>query len=545
MGKKSEPNLDAYLEGVLENMNEDEQAQLMSMLMSVSESPDLLQLMANHNYYYPHPDYGRLTKPRGQLIQRLNNELHERIYNQDIEQAPDEHMLDEFLEGCKALPREELARELTNDVYHLLDSYHRINDQEDDDIDDAEVLELTFVMVAMEQFSLEECVPAVLELVRQDAIFHSCYTGLLISPLTTLLLHLYPKSLAPLLDVACDNRLVNTMRVLTADVVTRIAAAHPERRMEVATWASLLLQHISKIKKEKGITDFTMLDSACTVMATIHATELLPQLEVLFKTIPGFHSLTLGDEKQIIKAIKDKNFTYSDTELEFDNMREFALMQLSNLNFDDDSDDDGAEAEEEIDFFAQVKYLPADKVQELILDVKLNHIEPGIWRRIVVPSNISLDSLARLILIAMGWNGSHMYQFVKGRVCYRIPFEYHSSFDLDIEDMRLYSASHLLTRRRSWTTLEYDIGDGWEHRVTVTGTREYAPGEPHVVKLIHGARACPPDDVGGVWGYKDLCHAVKNPRSEQAHEFKQWLGYTFNPEEFNLKDAAAEVDKLN
>ena len=40
---------------------------------------------------------------------------------------------------------------------------------------------------------------------------------------------------------------------------------------------------------------------------------------------------------------------------------------------------------------------------------------------------------------------------------------------------------------------------------------------------IDGERAGPPDDIGGIWGYKDIIEIVKNPKHPQYEDVVMWL----------------------
>lgn len=47
----------------------------------------------------------------------------------------------------------------------------------------------------------------------------------------------------------------------------------------------------------------------------------------------------------------------------------------------------------------------------LVLEIILDHTEPVIWRKIIVPTNFTLNRLHHAVQIAMGWNNSHLFEF--------------------------------------------------------------------------------------------------------------------------------------
>jgi len=46
--------------------------------------------------------------------------------------------------------------------------------------------------------------------------------------------------------------------------------------------------------------------------------------------------------------------------------------------------------------------------------IELEDIEPLIWRRILVPGNITLPRLHDLLQLVMGWTNSHLHSFEVG-----------------------------------------------------------------------------------------------------------------------------------
>ena len=61
---------------------------------------------------------------------------------------------------------------------------------------------------------------------------------------------------------------------------------------------------------------------------------------------------------------------------------------------------------------------------------------------------------------------------------------------------------------------------------------------------IDGARACPPDDCGGMGGYEDLCEIIKSPKNDGYDEMMDWLGGKFNPDKFDLKKTNRFLQKI-
>ncbi|CAN0627445.1 protein of unknown function [Burkholderia multivorans] len=86
----------------------------------------------------------------------------------------------------------------------------------------------------------------------------------------------------------------------------------------------------------------------------------------------------------------------------------------------------------------------------------------------------------------------------------------------------------------------YDFGDGWDHAIVVEKT-ETVESEPWgAAQVIDGARACPPEDVGGPHGYGSFLTTLRNhPNSEEAEHYRNWVGPGFDAELFDLRAANA------
>jgi hypothetical protein len=75
---------------------------------------------------------------------------------------------------------------------------------------------------------------------------------------------------------------------------------------------------------------------------------------------------------------------------------------------------------------------------------------------------------------------------------------------------------------------QYDFGDSWNHVVVVV-EKILTDAETSVPMCIDGARACPPEDSGGAWGYAEKVQALANPDDDETEELRDWLG-DFEPE---------------
>ena len=176
---------------------------------------------------------------------------------------------------------------------------------------------------------------------------------------------------------------------------------------------------------------------------------------------------------------------------------------------------------------------PESRVYQI--KVTLDGVKPPVWRRLLVPGSISLEKLHDVLQIAMDWTNSHLHQFAAGRQYYGTP-------DPDFGDNRKNEAGvrldQLLTREKDAMVYEYDFGDGWMHRIVLEKIVER--GQSDVVpSCISGARACPPEDCGGVWGYEEFLNAIRDPSHPEHNEMLEWAGEPFDPERFDV----AEINK--
>lgn len=166
--------------------------------------------------------------------------------------------------------------------------------------------------------------------------------------------------------------------------------------------------------------------------------------------------------------------------------------------------------------------------------ITLLETQPPIWRRIQV-RDCTLDKFHERIQTAMGWTNSHLHEFNINGIRYGDPQLLDEGFDHEANDVDSTQArlSEIVPRsgKRFRFRYEYDFGDGWRHEVLFEGCLPAEKGQRYPV-CVEGERACPPEDVGGIWGYFDYLKALADPDHERHAEMLQWRG-PFDAEEFD------------
>ena len=163
------------------------------------------------------------------------------------------------------------------------------------------------------------------------------------------------------------------------------------------------------------------------------------------------------------------------------------------------------------------------------LKVTLLDTKPAIWRRVLVDGRGTLDQLHEVIQAAFGWLNYHLHEFEVGRTRYGIP-DPDDDWGEPPRDERRTRLDAIAGVGSSFR-YTYDFGDGWEHGVVVEKILP-STADIAVPACIDGRRACPPEDCGGTWGYRELLEILADPTHPEHDERREWLGREFDPESF-------------
>jgi hypothetical protein len=162
----------------------------------------------------------------------------------------------------------------------------------------------------------------------------------------------------------------------------------------------------------------------------------------------------------------------------------------------------------------------------------LREIAPAVWREISVPDSYSLEQLHRCIQLAFDWLDYHLYEFQIGRERFERPDP-----DGEGKDANAVRLADLKLKIGDSFTYFYDMGDGWAHDVEV---RSLEPVDlkqelDSLAYVVGGARAAPPEDVGGPPGYERLVRAFHDPSDAESADLLEWAGPGFDPELFDRR----------
>ncbi len=173
--------------------------------------------------------------------------------------------------------------------------------------------------------------------------------------------------------------------------------------------------------------------------------------------------------------------------------------------------------------------------------ITLNNSKPPIWRRIET-LDVLLSDFHYVIQAAMGWTNSHLHAFNIAGVQF---------IDRKLLDDN-FGASDYMGIRLSELVLQhgpklkmrydYDFGDGWMHSVVLEKVIDRTETAIAYPRCVAGRRACPPEDVGGAWGFADFLEAINDPAHEQHDELLDWSG-PFSPEELDLDETTQRMQE--
>ena len=544
--------LDALTE-MLSAMSPEEKMKLMVDLENIAElgnpQDDVLEL----SYTYQCPDYTKKVKPLAGYLQTLLCAAMPSDVLHAYEVAHNELV---------SLSHQEQEDAMRNFFMHILaDGLTRCFAQEAN----ATALPMIAGFQLVDDFKLTGLLDIILELLKQNMDFYEFYFGAFEETIILILAHVGVEHLDELKKTMKTEGFLPAAYPLIFKAVIQMAVENPFCRLQVLVWAADVLK--SCVDVTISVMDMDWLVEA---LAEIKAVDLLPLVKDIYKKFDVPPMLIKGGNKEITKLLSKGT---DERIVGFADCKEFLnlLLEGEACNFDVDDDDWFVDDEEDDDdwfvdddderdadalFFKECGYKPGkpskpakpkaetarkDKRKyALTLDVTLKGSPRKVYRQLVVPSDLTLNHLGEILVRAVGWEGYHLNQFIAGKTYYREPCDDDWRMDMH-DDASKCTIGSLLSRVKSKIKWEYDFGDSWIHEITLVEKQAVDDKEMVKVQLLKGSGACPPEDCGGVGGYRHLLNVLKNPADEEYEEMIEWLGGSFDPKAFSLAVARNRV----
>jgi hypothetical protein len=167
--------------------------------------------------------------------------------------------------------------------------------------------------------------------------------------------------------------------------------------------------------------------------------------------------------------------------------------------------------------------------------VTLSGILPEIWRRLLLPGNTKLEQVHESIQTVFGWSNSHLHEFEIAGQRYGDP-DNPPHGDFISERATKCKLKFLNLKPGDKFIYRYDFGDDWTHEIEI---EDVLPPDPngYYPDCIAGARACPPEDCGGIPGYQNFLEAICDASHPDHHQLLKWIGGDFDPERFDRNEA--------
>jgi len=172
--------------------------------------------------------------------------------------------------------------------------------------------------------------------------------------------------------------------------------------------------------------------------------------------------------------------------------------------------------------------------------ITLKGTKPPVWRRIQVPETYTFYDLHVAIQDAMGWEDTHLHEFVVNKppgmreVRIGIPSDDDDVYEREILQGWSNKISKYFNEWNKKALYVYDFGDNWQHVIEFEKVLPKDPNRTYPI-CIAGKRACPPEDCGGVWLYQELCQGT-HPYQEAYADF--------DPEKFDVREVWFSDPKL-
>jgi len=191
--------------------------------------------------------------------------------------------------------------------------------------------------------------------------------------------------------------------------------------------------------------------------------------------------------------------------------------------------------------------------------------DPEIWRTVDVDETLTLAQMHDVLQISFGWQDCHLHRWTdedpyptrRGipRIGRRPRAWVEASWleedpvdgdgDGDGDEAAATIADAMQFDGPLW--YEYDMGDGWVHRIDLIERAQARPGESPAT-IVAGERRAPFEDSGGIGGYAEKLAILDDPAHPEHEDIAEWVRFvagpwgSTDPDDADLGGAQSELD---
>lgn len=170
----------------------------------------------------------------------------------------------------------------------------------------------------------------------------------------------------------------------------------------------------------------------------------------------------------------------------------------------------------------------------VVVKVFLYGIQPQIWRRFSISTDVTFVAFSDAVQAAMGWDNKspHEFRHGKGKRLVDVigPIGLEDQTAGEFQDEAVLTVGEFLGKRRLPIRIlyRYDFADEWIHEI-VFEKKIAGEGPP---MMMEGERNCPPEDFGGHFQYMQALHGEI-----------EWMNPGYDPEAFDPNSVNFEAKK--
>jgi len=487
----------------LADMSEEEREMAMRMLIGSSseDSNDPDDLNA-HYYAYEGPQ--RYNTGSNRVPRWLKKMWKPHVYDSWLELCEDAG------EAGKELTSEKRSQDVRKYVYMLIDQFY-----DDGCNPEQNPIKLLGALWLIEHFRLTDCLDLVLEVLRQDAWFYTAYIDYAPQCLSAVLYQIGSDRSEALRDMLYEEGLIPLIKPIVFNALIWTAVRQPQKRIAVVAMLTAYLNHCLDICK-KGASARNISNYALA-LAYFHIDEARPILRRLFNEVKSLDKKVLKEVESIYDDPTDQTVGKL-----FDSVDGYLRYYKEE---DDEWEGEYEDAEEEEDL-TDTGIFDRWKLQKrYTVRVELTDAPEPVERTLQVPSNIRLNALAQLIMLAFGRRDE--------------PAEYHYMMK---DTMYTEGVSNGFTlgdvlKKKNQTVLFniYDRKNGahWRHGIALEKSADYSDRTTNYITLLDGRGTYPSASTPDMDAYVQRFNAGKlrkpdfKATRESIREFEKHNGLPF------------------